>query len=320
MNSKRLLMKLGTRQLDQSAVPDDEYRFMGEISNPILDSYNSHMTESTLENFVADSKSRVSLQADHSQEIARTLGYSIEGERDGDAVITTFSMLRDSETTPSHLSLNEHIRRVEKGFYNDLSVGFHGGREICDICPGDREVWGWTPDGANCEHWPGQRYDGTVATYRIDGAHLGEVSIVTAGANAQTQILQRSKDPTIDGNLIKFKKDGSTHKRSGDGDPPPVDDAHKAMLMKDGEFYRNSIIETALQEGVRAEGKEFDNDKWKERLESWDAKAILDQIAVWKRLGDAQWKGNGGRMTHDGTNPYAHNETNGLFYPAHLVS
>ena len=72
----------------------------------------------------------------------------------------------------------------------------------------------------------------------------------------------------------------------------------KRCLERDGLKWRESLITTALAEGVRAED-DFDEKLWRERLEKNDSDTIIAQTGTWSKLGDARW-GSGGRKTEGG--------------------
>ena len=139
---KQLGGRIITRAIE--GVPEDEYRFEAEISNDILDAHHSRMdAETTLANFVEDASNGVPLQDSHSNEISRTLGRSVEAKLEGERAIATFSMLRDAPETPDNMKVGEYIRRVERGMFTDVSVGFSGGQDICDI--DGLDIWGRSP-------------------------------------------------------------------------------------------------------------------------------------------------------------------------------
>jgi hypothetical protein len=83
---------------------------------------------------------------------------------------------------------------MQASLVRKVSVGFHGGDMICDIC-------GYSfRDYRNCRHWPGRKYtingengeDGeeVIATFGISDAHLAEVSAVYEGSTPGAMILR----------------------------------------------------------------------------------------------------------------------------------
>ena len=158
----------------------------------ILDAHHSRMDiETTLAKLCTeDASNGVPLQDSHSNEISRTLGRSVEAKLEGERAVATFSMLRDAPETPDNMKVGEYIRRVERGMFTDVSVGFSSGQDICDI--DGLDIWGRSQGDEVCLHWPGETYDGKVATYTVTGARLAEVSLVPAGSNPNTVVLARS--------------------------------------------------------------------------------------------------------------------------------
>lgn len=289
MNNKLYIpIPISNREVEGG--PDDEYRFAGDISDTAVDAYDSRMSSSTIDNFVKDCGNRVQLLDSHASDLNRVLGYSVSAQRSGDVASGVFAMLRDVETTPAELQNNEHIRRIEKGLYSGLSVGFYGGREICDIC--SRGVWEWSEDGDNCSHWPGREYDGVRMTYTIDNARLAEVSIVASPANPNAQITERASRAE---SVIR------EYKESPKGLPKQEYTEAEQRWIAAGKAYSEQLIGEALRAGVRAKGVDFDSDKWKARLEVMDVDAIREHTEMWTALGDSQW--NGGRITRDTDSP-----------------
>jgi hypothetical protein len=76
---------------------------------------------------------------------------------------------------------------MEAKILRDVSVGFHGGRMVCDLC--GQDFW-------DCRHFPGLKYEtkeGDVvktelATFTIDDARLSEVSGVFDGSTPEAMI------------------------------------------------------------------------------------------------------------------------------------
>lgn len=172
----------------------EPFFWSAEISNDRLDSYFTHMDITSLTNYAADATSGVSFLDSH--EIDRRIGMSLNGkiEQVGDK----YRALADFFTLPginfagkhTFASTTDFIRFV-RGIGSDVSIGFHGGRYICDIC--GEPVWGRT----ECPHIPGIEYpvgdqgrDTVVATATIYDAHLAEVSAVYDGATPEAMILK----------------------------------------------------------------------------------------------------------------------------------
>ena len=268
-------------------VPEDEVQLDFTISDNQEDAHGSFMTDTTLRNYAEDAQAGVPFMVDHSSGLARQIGRTIRGEHsESDKnVISTMSMLRDSEETPENMKVNEYIRRIERRYYTSVSVGFRDADEICNIC--DKPIFDWMRENP-CEHIPKRTYDGVRCTYRVDNARLREVSLVSAGSNPNAKLLD-TREWTED--LRNVKKEGDI----GGGAPQ----SQKTLLERDGEKYRKALIDKAIEEGVRAEGSEFNENEWRERFKTRESGEIIQQTAIWVKLGDAIW-GEGGRKTESG--------------------
>ena len=252
----------------------DEFVCGAVISSCDLDSDFSFFDKTSLENFVSDINGERNiplLDSHETMKMESILGRWEEAKLDGDAVHAQLRMLRDTESTPSHLKVDEYIRRIEAGYFNEVSVGYSGGKDECNICGLD--MWSRSEDGELCQHWPGKTYDGKLCTYTIKGAGLREVSLVTRGANPAAQISNREEDPRYG-----WKNEGGSAK-SGET-------SEKSMLEKDGERFREALLSTLCEEGVRALGNKFDEKVWRERLALLDSTAIEDQIAIFKQASE----------------------------------
>ena len=267
-------------------IPEDEVQFDFCVSSGKRDGHFSYMDEKTLRNYASEAQGGVPFMVDHEDGLRSQIGRSIRGEYSESAkeVNATISMLRDTDDTPQNMKVNEFIRRIERKYYTACSVGFRGGDEICRL--DNKPIWDWARDNP-CEHIPGRTYDGQLCEYDVVDAHLREVSLVPSGSNPDAQLLNRSE---WDEGLRRVKEEGLSS--TGESSDP------KTLLERDGLKWRESLIKTALEEGVRAED-DFDQEAWKKRLETYDSDTILAQTATWTKLGDARW-GEGGRKTDSG--------------------
>ena len=268
------------------AIPEDEVQFDFCVSSNKRDGHFSYMDGKTLRNYGSEAQDGVPFMVDHEDGLRSQIGRSIAGNYDESAkeVNATISMLRDTDDTPQNMRVNEFIRRIERKYYTACSVGFRGGAEICRL--DNKPIWDWHRDNP-CEHIPGRTYDGKLCEYDVVDAHLREVSLVPSGSNPDAQLLNRSE---WDDGLRRVKEEGLSS--SGESSDP------KTLLERDGLKWRESLIKTALEEGVRAED-DFDKEAWKARLETYDSETILAQTVTWTKLGDARW-GEGGRKTDSG--------------------
>lgn len=186
-------------QFDADNLP---YFFPAEISSTRRDSYFTHMSTRTLDNFAADAREGRALLDSHDAG-KLGMGYSLDGRVE--QVIdqaTDAPLLRAAATfytargiafggKHSYRSTDDFIRAMETGLVRDVSVGFHGGTWVCDVCGND-----WT-DYEACKHWPGEVYevDGEriLCTVEIDNARLSEVSAVYDGATPGAMILKADR-------------------------------------------------------------------------------------------------------------------------------
>ncbi len=174
--------------------------FPAEISSDRLDSHFTHMLDSTLKNFAAESEVGVSFLDSHVHR-RLGLGYTLTGTYEKVNGVTR--VVSDVYTVPgiglgdgSYASTDDFIRALRARLVRKVSVGFHGGDMICDIC--GNSFWDWRA----CKHWPGRKYivngdngdngDGeeVVSTFGIDDAHLAEVSAVYEGSTPGAMILR----------------------------------------------------------------------------------------------------------------------------------
>jgi hypothetical protein len=168
----------------------DPFIRAAEISSNRLDAYFTRMDPATsLQNYARHAADGVSVLDSHDSG-RLGVGYSFTGERsegeDGAGIV-----LSDWYTVPgirfggthSFASTDDYIRAVENRIVRSISVGFYGGRRICDICKQNYYSF-------DCSHIAGMEYqieneDGVsavLATATIFGANLAEYSLVYKGA------------------------------------------------------------------------------------------------------------------------------------------
>lgn len=181
---------------------DDIYVHSAVMSTDALDSYWSRMHASSLRNFAEHAgDGRAFLHSHLTRNLP--LGHTFEGayedtgtDRRANAGIY---MLRAS--TLSGVSTDEMDRAIGAGTVRDVSVGFSGGKNICDVCGNDLRDW------ENCPHIPGTTYrtkDGVVATYTIHEATLRELSGVYEGATPGAMFSRAALDKAERGVFEKF--------------------------------------------------------------------------------------------------------------------
>lgn len=161
--------------------PDDEYRFDAVLSDKSLDALYTRMSDKTLDNFAAQAEGKPFMDS-HIISTHKQIGYVVSGKRDGDVVAANIAILRDADDTPADMKTSEFIRRIEKRMLRGVSVGFTGGRAICDTCGEDIR------SNPQCTHLPSREH-----TFTIDDANLKEVSITPVPANENSYILNRAK-------------------------------------------------------------------------------------------------------------------------------
>lgn len=179
------------RQLTSLEV-DATFLFRAEISNDLLDSHFTHMSEKTLMNYAEDAARGVAFLRSHEWRNLPT-GYSLSGEY---SVAGRKATIADFYTIRGLSDTDDLIRRMEANLVRDVSVGFHGGKMICDLC--NQDFW-------ECRHWPGFEYDENegdrkvkkLATYTIENARLSEVSAVFDGSTPNAMILKAQRHAAL---------------------------------------------------------------------------------------------------------------------------
>ncbi len=180
----------------------DAFVFEAEVSSTRLDAYYTHMADSTLRNFARDAAAGVALLDSHDG-YKLGIGYSAGSryeEEDGDArTVVTFYILPGLRFGGRHsyASSDDYIRAIKGGVVRDVSVGFHGGRWICDLCK--QPYFG---QGSACQHLAGYEYEieregrltREMCTVTIHDARLSEVSLVYDGATPGAMILKAEQE------------------------------------------------------------------------------------------------------------------------------
>ena len=179
-----------------AGLPDGAFVREMEISSTRLDSYFTHMMASTLQNFAQEAKEGRSFLDSHDGGklgLGYTFGGELAIEGDNALAVANFYTVPGIRFGGQHsfASTDDFIKAVEARIVRDVSVGFHGGRWVCDICGGDYFRY------SQCSHFAGVEYeqtgeDGvtkrTLATVGIHDAHLSEVSAVFDGATPGAMI------------------------------------------------------------------------------------------------------------------------------------
>lgn len=187
--------------------------FPCEMSNRRLDSYFTHMDDSSLRNFAEDAKegNGIAFQDSHNSYAVgpgRSLTGAFEQTADGARTIADFIVLPGvSFNCGTYRSSDDFIRHVRAGIATDTSVGFYFSNTDpnifagvrCDICGENLYRW-------DCPHIPGMTYDDTstegvitrvICTGTIFNAHASEESIVYDGATPGAAILKAQAEAAL---------------------------------------------------------------------------------------------------------------------------
>jgi hypothetical protein len=165
--------------------------FAVEISSDRVDAYFTHMLPTSLRNYAEDAAAGISVLTGHNHSsipFGRSLtGTYQDGRKTGvKRVLSDFYTMRDLVLNGQ--PTNDLIDAMRGSLIEDASIGFHGGKMLCNICGRDM-LRSW-----DCWHIPGLRYDkskpdahdpvegGMLCLGEIDGAHLSEYSMVYEGA------------------------------------------------------------------------------------------------------------------------------------------
>ncbi len=205
-------------------LPDDienPFAFETISSNNSLDFYYTHMLESSLRNFAADGAAGVQLLESHNN---RNLGYgrTFNGRFNEDAsqkpdfvlpnpdvelaiatpntlqqaILNTYTVpgIRFGGANLTYASTDDFILALRAGLIVDISIGFYGGRWICDICGGNYRSYSECPHFAGVEYPLGEQGDRIVlSTVSVDNAHIAEHSVVYDGATPGAEIVRKAE-------------------------------------------------------------------------------------------------------------------------------
>src|SRR5687768_8016648 len=173
---------------EETAAAHPPFFWRAEISNDLLDSHFTRMSQSTLQNYAEDAQRGVAFLKGHNwRDIP--IGYSLSGEYE---VNGKQRVISDFYTVSGLSETDDLIARMKTGLLRDVSVGFYGGRAVCDIC--HQDFW-------DCRHYPGLKYEEKegdtvrtlLATFTIEDARLSEVSGVFDGSTPEAMILKAQR-------------------------------------------------------------------------------------------------------------------------------
>lgn len=167
------------------------------VSSTAVDTYFTHMTMRSLRNYRDDAKQGVQLKDSHLMN--NGFGTSTDAKISKEELIVDFQLMRNQplNAPASYPNSDDFARAIKEGIINDVSIGFYGGKRICDIC---EDNW------RKCYHWPGIEYEiedrGTIlCTAAVDDARLAEVSTVFDGSNPDAVILERANRCISEGQI-----------------------------------------------------------------------------------------------------------------------
>ena len=229
------------------------------------------------------------------------------------------------------------IRAIEKGLINQVSIGFYGGREICNLCQlpiRKYSFWEWEPErDGQCTHKMGKHYDvdgkKQKATYTIYDARLKEVSLVEFGSNRNTAIEKKREMRSFMEELFMTDQEwiGKLREALAIPNVKTTDEPdaavetiqaevtslreqvetlrdEKADLLldaEDGKAYRKAQVDEAIKQGIRAYGDDFDEEYHREYYGDLPLDKLEKHIEHNKKMADAKLPA--GRSTTDTHEP-----------------
>lgn len=242
-----------------------------EISSQRFDAYFTRMDAgTTLRNFVDDATAGVAFQNSH-RWYELPLGQSVEArledgeEGQGRRAVAVFYTVPDLRL--NDVNTSDFIAGVRAGIVRDVSVGFHGGKFVCDICGRDM-LTDW-----KCEHIPGFTYQvgegdaakaPVVATATIVDAHLSEVSAVYDGATPGAAILKAQRE--MDAGRLDARQAGLLEQR------------YRVRLVQPARTYGGATLEGQTDVAPPVSGETPPADTAGEVVEA--ARAILQRMGA----------------------------------------
>lgn len=178
-------MILINQQAKRPGKADDFMVFDAKPANDfMLTTYRYYLGTSSLKNFVADlDRERLRLGTSHKRDLnlGRWLPGEIvsvdtpEGARQGRSYQLQAPFYMPKGLTIGQYNTDELAKGIETGILTDISIEWYGGTPKCDICGED------VRNGEECPHIPGREYDGVMATFTVENAHLGACDLVDDG-------------------------------------------------------------------------------------------------------------------------------------------
>lgn len=308
--------------------------FAAEISNDQVDAYFTRMMPSTLGNFARDAANGVAFRKNHiatELPLGRSISGRVETYQGRNRVVSDVYIMPGLKL--SDVPNDDVIAAIRSGTLADVSVGFYlgeGGRVTCDLCGRDMMDW-------DCPHMPGMAYEvenqQRTATFGVHNARLSEFSGVYDGAAPNAAILKAERMAGAGllvpeaARLIETRYritlpdarhvwPGSNPEKGSEMDLQKQLDTIRSALKTagygedvtggmervlldaaDGKQYRADLLEEALQEGVRANGANFNRATYENALRNSPIATIKTMRDDWRAAGDARLPG--GRATRD---------------------
>ncbi len=191
-------LSLISQQAKRKCSADEFYVYDAKPANDfMLTSYFYYIGTSSLLNFKADlDRERLRLGTSHKRDLnlGRWLPGKLvsvdtpEGARKGKSyqLQAPFYMPKDLQIGQYD---TDHIAKgIETGILTDLSIEWYDGTPICDICKND------VRSSEDCPHVPGMFYDGVMATFTVENAHLGACDLVDDGGLPQATLSDGNLD------------------------------------------------------------------------------------------------------------------------------
>ena len=316
---------VSTREMhtDMPENDDDKYWIRVTASNDKPDLHHSIMDpKTTLRNFETEAKTDpgVALKDHHAY---RSFGYG----RSHNAVLTDknelmidFYILKNMEYEGQGREFRTSeklIRAIEHGLINQVSVGFYGEREVCNLCEREIRRWHWwdsSDDEKFCSHKPGKQYDTgdgrmQTATYTVYDAHLKEVSLVEFGSNRETAIeKKREMEDVIEQIMTNDDKWINKLRKALDMQGLQTEVQELRQMVEQfttdvdtAKTYRDTRIEEGIKQGIRAYGEHFDEAYHRAYYAEMPMEQLEKHIAHNKKMGDAALPA--GRATSDTHEP-----------------
>ncbi|MYF98759.1 hypothetical protein F4212_06425 [Candidatus Poribacteria bacterium] len=337
-NTRYFPATIATRAMhaDMPEHDDDKYWIRVTASNDKPDLHHSIMDpKTTLRNFEADAKTMpgVALKDHHAY---RSFGYGRSNNAlltDKNELMIDFYILKNMEYEGQGREFRTSeklIRAIEHGLINQVSVGFYGEREVCNLCNREVRRWYWWDNADNdeyCTHKPGKKYDVgdgrmQTATYTVYDAHLKEVSLVEFGSNRDTSIENIREMRGVIEEILMTDKQWIERLREALDIPSiaQTDDPDAVVrtlqtevqnlreqvntLTNDAEAsktFRQARVDEAIKHGIRAYGENFDEAYHRAYYADLPIAQLEKHIAHSKKLGDGVLPS--GRSTSDNHEP-----------------